>query len=112
LAIGIDWNTFWELNPKTARIYAKAFKQRKDEEIATINYTAWLNGLYIRHAVVSAFSDSVQYYDKPLSLTAKKTAKEEATVNTEAVRFSAWSKVFNQQFKQKHPELENNPENQ
>jgi hypothetical protein len=65
-------------------------------------------------AVVSAFNKEAEYPDKPLDLTAKEdaTATTNTAVNTEALRFSAWSKVFNQNFIQQHPEVADNPESQ
>lgn len=72
-----------------------------------LNLSAWYHGRYVQQAVGSCFSEKCEYPDKPFELTANKEKPKEITdkpVNADALRFSAWSKAFNQNFIQQHPE--------
>lgn len=99
LTIGVGYELFWKLNPKKLKPFMVAFKQKKDEEIATINYTTWLQGRYNADAINCNFSKNGKYPDKPIDLSGKKE-----TPKNKATRFSAWADAFNQQFKEEHPE--------
>lgn len=63
LMMGVDYELFWTLNPKSLSPFIKAFslKQKYDDA------TAWRNGLYIRLAVASCFNKSAKYPTKPMS---------------------------------------------
>ena len=48
---------------------------------ARLNLTAWVNGVYIQHAVASCFSKGAKYPQKPLDIfgtEANLTSKQEA----------------------------------
>ena len=94
LAIGIPYETFWKLNPKLIKPFAKVFKDKKEEEREIINYTAWLNGIYIRDAIGSCLSKNGHYPDKPLDLKMKPL-----TVKENAEQFGNFATAFNNKFK-------------
>ncbi len=99
LEMEIDYNTFWRLNPKLVKIHAKVFKNKQEEKRATINFNAWLHGIYMRDAIASCLSKSATYPDKPIELTAKKlSAKENAEL------FSDFASAWNTKFIKEHKE--------
>ena len=65
--IGVDYDLFWTLNPKSMKPFVKAFELKRTMD----NHNAWLQGVYIRLAIVSALSKNSPYPKKPLSLEKK-----------------------------------------
>ena len=59
--IGVEYEKFWEFNPKTLTPFIKAFslKQQYDDSMA------WRVGQYNRMAVASVFNKSITYPRKP-----------------------------------------------
>lgn len=57
LMIGVDYDLFWSLNPKSLTPFIKAFelKQKYDDS------QAWLHGMYIKLAITSSLSKSSKY---------------------------------------------------
>jgi hypothetical protein len=97
LTIGVPYELFPQLNPRKIEPFKKAFKQRKEEEIATMNYNAWLNGLYVTHAVGACFSKNSKYPSQPIDITGKNqlTLKQKAEL---------WALYENERYYQQHPE--------
>lgn len=60
--IGVDYDFFWTLNPKSLTPFIKAFdlKKKYDDEVA------WTHGIYVQRAVASVLSKEVKYPNKPL----------------------------------------------
>lgn len=50
LAMGMTWEQFWEQDSSLVKDYREAQQLRMDQ----INYTAWLNGLYVYEALCNA----------------------------------------------------------
>lgn len=109
MAIGVPYELFGKLNPKKLEPFRDAFKITQDEARANL----WLQGLYFKMAVVSAFNKEVEYPDKPLDLTANKPANNStpssptpsaSEIENKSIRFSAWADVFNENFIKEHPE--------
>ena len=97
LAIGIPYETFWKLNPKLIKPFAKVFKNKKEEEREIINYTAWLNGIYVSRAIGSCFSKENHYPQSPIDLT----GKNQLTLKQ---KLELWALAVNTEFEKKHPE--------
>jgi len=59
--IGVDYELFWTLNPKSLSPFIKAFslKQKYDDTVA------WNIGKYVRIAIGSCLSKSTKYPTKP-----------------------------------------------
>lgn len=66
--IGVDYDLFWTLNPKSMKPFVKAFELKQEHE----NQIAWLQGMYIRLAIISAFNKESKYPNKPLTDEKKK----------------------------------------
>jgi len=63
LMIGVDYDLFWTLNPKSIKPFIRAFELKQEHE----NQIAWLQGMYIRLAIISAFNKEAKYPSKPLT---------------------------------------------
>ena len=61
LAIGVDYELFWVLNPKSLSPFVKAFnlKQKQDD------FMAWQYGKYVKMAIVSSLDKNTKYPTKP-----------------------------------------------
>lgn len=70
--IGVEYDLFWKLNPKSLKPFIKAFslKQKYDDNIN------WMNGTYIRMAIGSVLNEKNKYPDKPMM--SDKVKKEES----------------------------------
>ena len=89
MAIGVPYETFWSLNPKTLKPFFEAYQIRSKREAelkgSEIDISAWSVGLYVRNAIVSAFEKSVQYPQKPISI--QKREEDAMTGKDHADRF-------------------------
>jgi hypothetical protein len=97
LTIGVSYELFWSLNPAKIEPFKEVFKQRKEEELATMNYNAWLNNLYTAYAVGSCFSKNSKYPSQPLDMT----GKNKLTFNQKA---ELWALAMNEDYYSEHPE--------
>ena len=84
LSIGMSREEYWYEDPLLVRDYLQAEEYRRKNE----NYTLWLNGIYMREAVLSSIGNafigkgSTPYYypDKPIPMGEEEIekAREEA----------------------------------
>lgn len=63
LMIGVEYDLFWTLNPKSLSPFIKAFslRQKYDDSVA------WQSGAYIRMAIASCMDKGILYPKKPFS---------------------------------------------
>lgn len=96
LKIGVPYDVFWHLNPRTLQPFIMAYEQKQKDDMERLDYSAWLNGLYVMRAVGAAFSDKVKYFEKPLS----NQEQPEPKSNDEAAAagFAIYAAEFNKQF--------------
>lgn len=61
--LGVDYDLFWTLNPKSLAPFVKAFelKQNYDDRLA------WQFGAYIRYSIASTLSKGAKYPQQPFS---------------------------------------------
>jgi hypothetical protein len=71
--IGVDYDLFWTLNPKTMQPFIKAFKLSQENK----NAEAWLNGVYIRLAIASVFGKNSPYPKQPIKDFKEKSVSPE-----------------------------------
>lgn len=97
LEMDIPYDEIEHLNPRRIRQIAKAFQHKQEEKRATINYTSWLNGIYISKAISACFSKDAHYPQIPIDLTRKneRTMKE---------KLELWALAVNAEYDRKHPE--------
>lgn len=60
--IGVDYELFWVLNPKSLSPFVKAFNLKQQHE----DFMAWQYGKYVKMAIVSSLNKDSKYPDKPL----------------------------------------------
>lgn len=65
--IGVDYDLFWTLNPKSLSPFIKAFEMKQDYD----DEQSWRLGAYIRLAIASSLSKDNKYPEKPFSYGAK-----------------------------------------
>jgi hypothetical protein len=90
LLIGVDYDLFWTLNPKSLQPFHRAFilKQKYDDTVS------WQLGNYIRIAIASSFNKSAKYPDRP----ATSMSSGEATMEEIKERFLRKAKMINKSF--------------
>lgn len=63
LMIGVNYDLFWSLNPKSLSPFIKAFNLKQEYD----DWMAWRNGLYIQMAIGSVLNEKNKYPTKPLT---------------------------------------------
>lgn len=92
---GIPYETFWNLNPRIMSIYQEEYNRRVEEKAKLIDETAWLNGMYVIHAVRTALSPKkAKYPDKPYM------QQEKVEPLSEEEKFKLWVADFNKRFEE------------
>ena len=98
--MGVPYETFWNLTPKKIEPFIEAFRQKQIYEAEAFkeqtNFTAWLNGIYISHAISACYSKNAVYPEIPLDLSGKSNNDEQ-----DAIKFEAWALAFNAERKKK-----------
>ena len=82
VSIGMTPQEFWEGEPRLAKVYREADKQRLERK----NYELWLQGLYnykavgcvVFNALRKKESKPVDYFDKPIRIFPLTEAEKEA----------------------------------
>ena len=93
--MGVGYEEFWDLSPRTLKPFAKAFKLRS--EISSRD--RWEQGFYISLAVMSVLDGkNSPYPDKPL--TGSSPQNEEAKAELMQARFLAQATRLNARFKE------------
>lgn len=99
---GVPMSEFYNLTPTIINVYVKEYERKAQEECDLIRYSAWLQGAYVRDAIVSTFSEKVSYPENPLMK--KKTDEPEAVDNEEYVgeaQFLQFINALNKKFDEK-----------
>lgn len=114
LAMGMSYREFWELDSSLVKAYRKAHRIRNDE----INYTAWLNGIYILNALNSGIPvyltgiaktrvDLPKYPEKPIDFE-ERNREEKAKKDREMqiARMREMAEQFNATFRKRQSKKE------
>lgn len=59
--IGVEYDLFWTLNPKSLSPFVKAFDLKRKYD----DYVSWTNGLYVQRAIASCLGKNQKYPKKP-----------------------------------------------
>ena len=109
LSIGMTSAEYWDGDPGLPRFFRKAFEMRQKRE----NQQAWLHGLYVYDATISALthlntnkSSHKSYTPKPYSFTAEENEREKQIKEAEAqaqaeVWMKSWASATQKMFKDK-----------
>lgn len=68
--MGVDYELFWTLNPKSLSPFVKAFELKQKYH----DFMAWNMGNYILEAIASSMSKNAKYPSKPHSEKSKDVA--------------------------------------
>lgn len=117
IIIGMSPEQFWDDDPSLFFNYLDAFEQKRETEmkieLEKINFTAWLNGVYIDYALAvnnPLAKRKGKYLEKPYNFnnieTEVKTeeAEEERKKQEEAIalkqfyQFGRYAKMYNKQY--------------
>jgi len=96
LMIGVDYDLFWTLNPKSLSPFVKAFSLKQKHEDAL----AWSQGIYIRLAISSCLNKASKYPEKPM-MADKIKVEPEKPMSMEEIkrRFMAHANDINIKFR-------------
>jgi len=94
LMIGVDYDLFWTLNPKSLFPFTKAFSLKREYD----DYKLWTAGLYIRSAVASVLNKSAKYPQKPIGVS----SNNECDMKTIKERFLRQANKINIQFRKEN----------
>lgn len=91
--MGVDYDLFWTLNPKSLQPFIKAFelKQKNNDTMA------WQFGQYVRMAIASVLSKDGKYPQKPILSKDEVVAKQMSAEEIKA-RFMAHAQRINARF--------------
>ena len=109
LAMGMTYELFWEMESWLVRSYREAYRIKRDE----INYSAWLNGLYVLQATNSGIPvvlngiaksrmELPSFPEKPIDFEGKhKKAQEEKQMKLQIAKMREMAEQFNMTFSKK-----------
>lgn len=80
------------MTPKIMHIYAKEREKEMQRQADLLDYSAWLNGLYVLRAI-GAVIDNKRKYPEERFGASQKEAVEQSDVAS--IRFGEWVKAFN-----------------
>lgn len=92
--IGVDYELFWTLNPRSLQPFIRAFELRQEYD----NNQAWLNGLYIKMAIASSLSKDTKYPKKPIGATESKEPSGLTTPEDIKARLMQKAQALNARF--------------
>lgn len=94
----MTYEQYWEQPPILVKYYRQAHELKIEEQ----NQKMWVQGLYIKSAIVSTFDKNTKYPDKPFELKTKENPKQEPNVDKqreEAVEWlNDWAKQWGKKF--------------
>ncbi len=84
------------MTPKVINLYQKAFEDKQQADFDSLNYSAWLNGMYVMNAIGACLDKKVKYPDHALE---NDSAKAVSVPDVSAIKFGEWANAFNQNMK-------------
>ncbi|MEZ3487319.1 MAG: hypothetical protein K1W22_12225 [Lachnospiraceae bacterium] len=90
----IDYETFWNINPRIINIYQEEYRRRIEEQQKLMDYEAWLRGQYQMASIGAALSKKCKYPALPFSM------QEEEKGLSDEEQFLLWADKFNHQFEE------------
>lgn len=84
MVVGCSAKEFWYEDPSLLSAYSKAYELRLKDSIdkwkMKVNFTAWINGVYIQSAVASVLSKNVHFPQKPFDLFETETMTQQQKI--------------------------------
>jgi len=92
--IGVDYDLFWTLNPKSLSPFIKAFKLRREYDSAL----AWELGVYVKLAITSSFNKGSKYPTAPFGSESPNENKVASSAEIKS-KFLHHMELLNSRFK-------------
>ena len=83
LMMGVGYDLFWTLNPKSLTPFVKAFSIEFEMRQKYDDWLAWQSGIYVRMAIVSSLGKEVKYPELPMS---HEVVKRKSTENVNPIK--------------------------
>ena len=94
MALGVDYNTFFECNPYELRAYDKAFEMKASMK----DIQNWQLGQYFICAIASSFNKNNKYPEKPMFSDPQKAIQDpEANERIAAMEIEQWVAILKSQ---------------
>jgi len=95
--IGVDYDLFWTLNPKSLSPFIKAFDLSRERD----SYIAWEIGVYVKKAITSSLDAKDKYPKEPFGVKKLKAKKsDEMPMEDIKARFMNQMELMNSRFTQ------------
>lgn len=89
--IGVDYDLFWELNPKSLSPFIKAFKLKQNYD----DSMNWSLGRYFQVAVASVLSKETKYPSEPFMANVDKDKNEDKETQQEMSQAMLKERIMN-----------------
>lgn len=84
------------MTPKLLDVYQKEYERRKQDEADMMDYSAWLNGKYIKSAIAVFINKQNEYPAKPFHELNKTDINQDVSPDKQAaINFGNWAMAFN-----------------
>lgn len=80
------------MTPKIMHIYAKEHEKEMQRQADLLDYSAWLNGLYVFRAICAAIDNKSKYPEERFGASHKEAVEQS---DVASIRFGEWAKAFN-----------------
>lgn len=80
------------MTPKIMHIYAKEHEKEMQKQADLLDYSAWLNGLYVLRAIGTAIDNKSKYPEERFGASQKEVVEQS---DVASIRFGEWVKAFN-----------------
>lgn len=93
LQYGVPYELFKHLNPRKLEPFKIAYENKQKE----MNYYSWLNGLYVKSAIISCLSKDAKYPQEPFGTNDEENESEDDSTKTisDAEKFAMFALRFN-----------------
>lgn len=84
------------MTPKILNVYQKEYERKMQNEADMTDYSAWLNGKYIKSAIAVFVNKQNKYPDKPFHELNKTDINQDASPDKQAaINFGNWAMAYN-----------------
>lgn len=84
------------MTPKLLDVYQKEYERRKQDEVDMMDYSAWLNGKYIKSAIAVFINKQNEYPAKPFHELNETDRNQDVSPDKQAaINFGNWAMAFN-----------------
>lgn len=90
------------MTPKILMIYKKEHEKEEQKKADLIDYTAWLNGLYVKSAIAVFIDKRNKYPTERFGISEEEVIEDSSMA---AVRFDDWAREANRVWKTKRGEI-------